>query len=118
MIDVSILHHEDYDEILGQAPDRAVPDPAYTVAAAAVDGNGELVGRCFLVVLSHIEAPWIREDHRGGTLLKRLESLLVEYGEEFGIGKVFAFAGSPKLANYLERLGYTKSDLTVYEKGK
>jgi len=102
-------------DLLAGAP-GGEPDPNYTLAVAAFDEQHDLVGRFFLVAMPHLEAPWIREDHRGGTLFWRMEKKLLEAASSFGINRIFAFAANDKMANYLRRGGYKKSDLTVWEK--
>jgi len=109
-----VLDRVDFD-LLGEAPDGAIPDSDYTIAVAAFDG-GELVGRMFLVVLPHLEAPWIREDKRGGTLAARMEAALLKRAEHFGLNRTFAFAVDDTIADYLKRLGYQKTEYTVWEK--
>lgn len=111
---VTVLADDNY-EVLADAPDKAVPDPDYTIAVAAFE-EGELVGRMFVVVLPHLEAPWIREDKRGGTLAKRMEEELLREAGKFGIERVFAFAVDDTIADYLSRLGYEKTEITVWEK--
>ena len=111
---VTILTDDQFD-VLGEAPDGAVPDSAHTIAVAAFDA-GELVGRMFLVCLPHLEAPWIREDKRGGLLAKRMEELLFKEATHRGIERTFAFAVIDEIADYLKRLGYQKTDITVWEK--
>ena len=109
-----VLDRADFD-LLGEAPDGAVPDSDYTLAVAAFD-EGELVGRMFLVCLPHLEAPWIREDKRGGFLAKRMEERLIEEAKRFEIERTFALAVNDKIADYLNRLGYRKTEYTVWEK--
>ena len=109
-----VLDRADFD-LLGEAPDGAIPDSDYTLAVAAFD-EGKLVGRMFLVALPHLEAPWIREDKRGGTLGARMEAMLVKRAEHFGLKRTFAFAVNEEIEDYLKRLGYEKTGYTVWEK--
>ena len=112
-MEVRRLDPREFD-LLEQGPHGA-PDPLFTMAVGALEG-GDLVGHIYLVALPHVEAPWIKEGHRGGTLLKRMEKELIEMSKEYGIDRVFAFAADDEKADYLKRLGYKKSNLTVWER--
>lgn len=101
--------------LLGTVHEGLIPDPKQSVAIVA-EKDGEILGRIFLMQPVHVEGPWIREDKRGGTIAKRLMDQAELSAFSRGIRTVFAYAADAQLAGYLERLGYKKSELTVYTK--
>jgi hypothetical protein len=114
-LEIKVLKPEDY-HLLKQAPDEFVPDPAMSVAVVAMDGE-RLVGKVLLVILPHVEGPWIHPDYRGGLIAKRGHDLLAEaVKEKWNITKLFAFGATEEIEGYLKRLGYTKEPLSVWSK--
>lgn len=95
--------------------DGVQPDPKSSVAVVAKDGD-EIVGRIFLIQPVHTECPWVREDLRGGTLLKRLTDAIEKEAKDRGVKKLFAFGASDQMESYISRLGYQKQPLTVWIK--
>jgi GNAT superfamily N-acetyltransferase len=101
--------------LLGNVHEGLIPDPLQSVAIVA-EKDGEILGRVFLMQPVHVEGPWVREDHRGGTIGKRLMDQAELSAFTRGIKTVFAYAADAHLAGYLERLGYKKSELMVFTK--
>jgi N-acetylglutamate synthase-like GNAT family acetyltransferase len=101
--------------ILETVEDGFVPDPLRSVALIATHED-KVVGRMLLVAPWHIEGTWIRDGYRGGTVLVRMIKDMESQAKRMGLKKLFSYADREDVAGYLKRLGYTKSDLTVYEK--
>jgi hypothetical protein len=91
------------------------PDSRTSIAIVAEDSS-ELVGRIFLMSPAHLEGPWVREDLRGSMLLKRLVDRAEEEALEAGVTNLFAYSNSEQLADYLKRLGYEDTGMTVWSK--
>jgi N-acetylglutamate synthase-like GNAT family acetyltransferase len=91
------------------------PDPASSIAVVA-ESDGEIVGRMLLVAPAHIEGTWIKEKFRHGTTGIRMIRFMEAEAKKLGLPKIFSYADSCKTEDYLERLGYTRCRLTVWEK--
>jgi hypothetical protein len=113
MIKPRIERLEGFDE-LKKIHEGYVP-PDGCVAFVAREGE-EIVGRIFIMAPAHVEGPWIREDRRGGLLLNQLVAAVTGEAKSCGHSKIFAYAASDQLADYLQRLGFQKMPLTVWEK--
>lgn len=116
-MNVRVLSHGEY-KLLDQIPKELLsdPDPARTIAIAALEGD-ELLGCAFLVVLPHIEGIWVKPEHQKGIVAKRIEEVLVEHSKRvLGIDRIFAYAFTDQIASYLERVGYKRIPVTLYEK--
>lgn len=114
MTEIRALHSDEYG-LLESIHDGFKPDPKSSVAIIAEDGE-ETVGRIFLLAPVHVEGPWIKESHRGrllaGQLIKRAEC----EAKKQGVSKVFAYAATDEIADYMKRLGYKKWNVTVWTK--
>lgn len=115
MTTVRVLDPEEYD-LLRQVPDGFMPDPENSVAVVALDDSGRLAGRMTVVVIPHLEGTWVREDFRGGTVAFRMEKAVIERMRELGPKKLLAFVVDETHEGYMERLGYRKLQMTVWEK--
>lgn len=115
MVTISRLEASEF-YLLAGVYDKVAPDPDCSIALLARDGD-EIVGRVFLVTPTHVEGPWVREDHRGSPLAKRLMQHAAEAAKSCGIRTLFAYAATDQLADYLSRLGYKKEPYTVWSKG-
>lgn len=89
--------------------------PSGSVAIVARH-RGEIAGRVFIMSPAHVEGPWVRDDLRGSLIGKRLMDAVERKAKERGATKLFAYAASDQLANYLLRLGYKHVPYTVWEK--
>ena len=76
----------------------------------------EIVARTMLIRPFHVEGTWIAESFRHGTTGFRLLRKLEEEARKAGLTKMLAYAGEKRIEDYLERIGYKKSVLTVWEK--
>lgn len=112
-MEVKTLQPAEWD-ILKQAPDGWVPDPAWVAAIVAMDGE-RLVGRAAVCLMAHIEGTWVAEDHRNGTVGFRLIKAIEEQARAMNLSIVMAYA-MPEVGSYLERLGFKKSEVSVYVK--
>jgi hypothetical protein len=114
-VQIRVLQPNEYD-LLKQAPDEFIPDPYRSVAVAAFDGD-KLVGKTLMVIIPHIEGPWIHPDYRGGLIARRGHDLLAEAAKEkWNITKLFAFGATTDIEHYLFRLGYKRELLSVWSK--
>lgn len=114
-MEIRVLRPHEFDHLLSQTP-LADIDPASAAVAAAINERGEVVGTLALVTIPHSQGAWVREDYRNGLVLSQLERMLESYAREHGISKRFAFGERSDTEGYLQRLGYTKTDWTVWVK--
>lgn len=84
--------------------------------ALVAENDSEIVGTVFLVEPLHIEGPWVKESERGGILGYRLMQAAENAARGIKVKTLFAYAATDELADYLQRLGYSKMPLTVYAK--
>ena len=91
--------------------------PSAVVVVFAYEGD-RIVGRSAILPVDVIEGTMVAEDKRGTSLafrlLRRVEELYLQAGRTHAIA--FAHDDQPEVAEYLERIGYAKSPLTVYSK--
>jgi N-acetylglutamate synthase-like GNAT family acetyltransferase len=106
---------EDQYDVLMEVEDGYCPDPNGSIVVVARD-DGEVVGRMFLLSLAHIEGTWINKQHRNGTLAVRMIKLMEKEAKNIGISSLFAYAKNEEVGGYLERLGYKRTELVVFEK--
>lgn len=112
-MEVRVLQPAEWD-VLKQAPDGWVPDPQWVSAIVGLK-DGELRSRMVLCLMPHIEGTWIHADERSGTLGYRMEKALEEQAQHMGVSKILAYCG-PEHETYMERLGFKKAEVTVWEK--
>lgn len=96
--------------------DQTSLTPDKAICVAAIDG-GRVVGQIYLVNIAHLEGISIDEKYRGGILFHRLVAHAEEQARELGLTQVLAFAKGAQMEEYIERLGYSKMPLTVWQKG-
>lgn len=101
--------------VLDRFPDGFKPDPGNSIAVVALNKDGKPVGRMTLVVMPHLEGTYIDLDERGGFLGYRLQKAIEKEARNLGVKKYFAYC-EPEHGQYLERLGYKKLNLEVWEK--
>jgi N-acetylglutamate synthase-like GNAT family acetyltransferase len=92
-----------------------VPDPSKSIAVVAKQ-NGQIVGRMMLIAVAHVEAAWVHEDLRNGTILERMVKEIEKQAKQVGISTVFAYSETTEMDGYIARLGYEKSPLRVFRK--
>jgi N-acetylglutamate synthase-like GNAT family acetyltransferase len=111
------IHKLEADEfaILSTVEEGHVPDPLKSVAIIATD-DAQVVGRMLLLSLAHIEGTWVKPDHRGTSILVRMMRKMEETAKSLGLTKMFSYAPNKEVEDYLKRLGYTKTELTVWSK--
>lgn len=111
----------DFVQLEGLAAQEIDPDgikwPANSIVLYAIE-EGKVVGRIGYLYLPHIEATWIAEDKRGGTLAARLVKKMEEIVQESGSPAIFAYSydNQPEVGGYLARQGYTRLPLSVHMK--
>jgi predicted N-acetyltransferase YhbS len=101
---------------LHKVADGFAPNPEHSVAIVAVNDSGDIIGRIFLVAPVHLEGLWIDETFRNKTLLYQLVQRGEEEAKAMGLTRVLAFGATPELSDYIERLGYTYTPMTVWYK--
>jgi N-acetylglutamate synthase-like GNAT family acetyltransferase len=113
-IEIARLHPNEFD-LLESVDDGYKPSPEHSVAVVARNEH-HIVGRVFLVSPCHVEGIFLERPWRNGTVMKRLVHAIELEARAEGITKIFCFAKDDQMADYIERLGYKPSLLTVYEK--
>jgi N-acetylglutamate synthase-like GNAT family acetyltransferase len=108
------LADAEYDLLL-KVEEGYRPDPAMSIAVVA-EADGKIVGRMLLVAPAHIEGTWVKEEFRHGTTGIRMIRFMEAEAKKLGLAKIFSYAGSASIEDYLKRLGYTRCQLTVWEK--
>lgn len=111
--EVKVLQPEDWD-LLQQAPDGVILDNRWAAAIVATE-NGKLVGRMYLCLMPHIEGTWVAEEKQGSSVGFRLERQLEAQARSMHVSKVLAYC-TPEHETYMRRLGWTKANVTVWEK--
>lgn len=111
---VERLKDEEF-EVLTKIDDGFRPDPASSIVIVARE-NGAIVGRMMLLSLVHLEGTWIDPTHRCGRILVKMMKEMEKQAYEAGVRTMFAYSGSADVSDYLGRLGYKQSPLTIFEK--
>lgn len=108
------LAPEEYDDLLA-VEEGYRPDPEHSIVIVARE-DGKIVGRTMLIRPFHIEGTWVAEHKRKGLIGIRMLAKLEREAAKQGIKTVYAYALEPKIEEYLMRMGYKQSRLTVWEK--
>lgn len=108
------LSPESYSE-LEKVEEGYRPDPENSIVIVARNGT-EIIGRTMMIRPFHVEGTWIHPQFRHGTTGIRMMRKLEEEAKKAGLTWMIAYAADPKIENYIERLGYSKSPLTVWVK--
>lgn len=101
---------------LNKVADGFAPDPARSVAIVAVGDSGDIIGRIFLVAPVHLEGLWIDETFRNKTLLYQLVQRGEDEAKALGLKRLLAFGATPEMSDYIERLGYSYTPMSVWYK--
>lgn len=122
MADISVLKPEEYGELVVFSERKSLEDgfgpmlhPDHSTIAVAKDGD-EIVGKLYLVNPYHVEGLWVKKEHRGGTIFKRLFDRIEEEARKRGVGHVLAYTASLDMENYLQRIGYKAFGVKVWDK--
>lgn len=110
---IRLLDSAEYER-LAYVEEGYVPDPDSSLALV-VEEEGKIVGRMMLIPMYHIEGTWIEQEHRGGQILARMMKHMEDAAKSKGLTKLLSYA-TPEVESYIERLGYTKQQLTVWAK--
>ena len=108
------LAPEEYP-LLTAVAEGFVPDPQHSRVVCAFKDT-RIIGRSCLVTIPHIEGTWVAEDFRGSTTGPRLIRAIELAAKEAGLPRALAFTLEPKHTEYMERLGWTRTALTVLSK--
>lgn len=114
MTEVRKLEDSEYPLLLG-IEEGYCPDPKSSMAVIAED-EGKIVGRMLLISPAHIEGTWVAEAYRKGTTGIRLMKFMEAEARKIGLTKLFSYAETPEIEDYLGRLGYERCKVTVWAK--
>ena len=92
------------------------PTPDQSIAVAAMEDSGNIVGWIFLVAPVHVEGIFISEAHRGGLLMHRLVERAEEEAKKLGLTKLLAYGQNKEMDGYIARLGYEKLPWSIWQK--
>ncbi|MGH9452352.1 MAG: GNAT family N-acetyltransferase [Terriglobia bacterium] len=109
------LSPADWDMLAGIA-DGFRPDPSRSVAVVALNDEGKIIGRVFLMAPVHVEGIFIDPQQRNGLLLGKLVERVEEEAKKEGVQTLFAYAADEVMENIIERLGYSRAPATVWQK--
>jgi len=117
MMEIRLIRSEEWQDlapIFAQEGGR-LPLPANAEVAVAYDDNG-LAGFWMLQHCWHAGPLWIRPDHRGTGLWRKLHALIDGlFGRRRGSG-YYSFSGSQKMEAVFQKLGYQNLGYTVWSK--
>jgi len=102
--------------LLATTAEGFVPDPDNSIAVAAFDDSGQIIGRMLLVAMPHLEGTWVAEGARGGSIGFRMEREMVKAAAVQGLKAVMAYTDNEAHTNYLERLEWKRTNFTVLQK--
>jgi hypothetical protein len=84
---------------------ESTPRPGGAEVFVVEDHLGDIIGFWMVRTMVHIEPIWIREDHRGGLVPRRLWRAVRQFLDTCRIPAAFCMTESPIVADYLTRLG-------------
>jgi N-acetylglutamate synthase-like GNAT family acetyltransferase len=113
-IEIRRLEASQYD-VLPNIADGYCPEPAKSIVVIAAN-ESKIIGRIMLLTPAHIEAIFIEPAWRNGIVMNMLVDAIELEARAEGIVKVLAYAADSQMENYIERFGYKKLPLTVWEK--
>ena len=90
------------------SPDKAVAIGAFN--------DGRLVGPYFHLRSRSFEGMFVEEQHRNGFVLAALVDEAEKHAKTLGITKLLAFAVNPVMADYISRLGFDPTPISVFSK--
>lgn len=108
------LEDAEYDLLL-KVEEGYRPDPKSSLAVVAM-ADGEIVGRMLLISPAHIEGTWVKEEFRKGTTGIRMMKFMEAEAKRLGLTKLFSYADSGEIEDYLERLEYKQLNVSVWAK--
>lgn len=108
------LEDSEYPLLLG-VEEGYCPDPKSSLAVVAEEG-GNIIGRMLLISPAHIEGTWVAEGYRKGTTGIRIMKFMEAEARKIGLTKLFSYAETPEIEDYLGRLDYKKCNVTVWAK--
>ena len=83
-----------------------LPAPEEGVVFVAEDHQGDIIGFWMVLQAFHLEPVWIRSDHRGGIVPRRLWRRIRQFLDSCSITKAFCLTEQAPVAGYLSRLGF------------
>ena len=109
------LTPEEYPR-LSVIEEGVVPDPSNSIVVIAEDSAGVICGRMLLVVMPHLEGTWVAPTSRSGRIGFKMERVITDEARAIGLKKIMAFTTNEQHTQYLERLGWSRENLTVLSK--
>lgn len=100
--------------VLSTVEEGFIPICDKSIIVVAKNGE-EIIGRLMLISPAHVEGAWIHERFRGGMILKKMMTELELQARCEGLTKLMAY-GNKFNEDYLQRLGFVRRPLTVWEK--
>jgi N-acetylglutamate synthase-like GNAT family acetyltransferase len=85
---------------------KHLPDESEAVVFAVEDHLGDIIGFWMVLQVYHLEPVWIRPDHRGGLVPRRLWRRIRQFLDSCSIVKAFCLTEKVPVADYLSRLGF------------
>ena len=115
MSTVRQLPEEEWPRLL-DLPDKWLKSLPYSgegVIVVAEAHKGDSIAFWMVLQAYHIDPVWIREDHRGGLVPRRLWRRIRQFLDSCSIVKAFCLTEQAPVAGYLSRLGFRElSDRT------
>ena len=102
--------------MLREVGDGAMPDEKNSIAVCAFNSDGDIVARIFAVAPAHLEGIYIDRLWRNGVVMAQLVDQVEKELAKQGITTVLAFALDEKMEDYIGRLGYTRSNVSLWVK--
>jgi len=96
-----------------------LPRKGHAVVHVTEDNLGDIIAFWWVLQVYHIEPMWIREDHRGGLIPRRLWAAVQGFLDKCSIFKAFCHTEILPVEDYLERLGMKPlpTRMYIYESG-
>jgi len=93
-----------------------LPDPSQSQVVGAFDADGTLAAFWTVQLAYHAGPLWIRPDHRGTGLWRRLHGVLCHSFAAMGGTGFYSFSGEPRTAAIFKALGYNDLGYKVWKK--
>lgn len=83
----------------------ALPRPGGAEVFVVEDHLGDIVGFWMVRTMVHVEPMWIRQDHRGGLIPRRLWRSVRQFLDTCSVSAAFCLTESSIVGGYLARIG-------------
>jgi len=99
-----------------QAEGGTLPNPSQAQVVGAFDADGTLAAFWTVQLAYHAGPLWIRPDHHGTGLWRRLHGVLCHTFSAMGGTGFYSFSGQPKVEAIFRALGYNDLGYKVWKK--